>query len=408
MTQDILVSRLGILRTCVLGLAIALCLAPSACESQPRAKKQTTVEAIIRVERGKADDVQMEAARIKLRSVLRKALQQPAVAQLQTVQEHKQALEWVEDYLQVQWSEDSELIFLTMKGPRPNELAVLIDAVVDSYLPKAREAEQSHYPRQREDELQRHRNENLKIIRSKLEHLQQQIQKSEGQNKLQNLKQQEALDDFRDAKRVFHDATMKLTRAKRMLELEKQRATKSSKNIESKTTSDLPNYLIAEELERDSNAQQLRKKIGELKNLIEGYRNVSNDKSKIAQGTLKGFEADLQRTQLALKKREEELVQAIRQKLTADPQTAKSQKRTIEELTDQVKILEEEEKDAQTRYDQALKETQRFYGKSTADVEATLKEIDRRHEIARAFEIAIEELRSIQPHVVVLQRAKPR
>lgn len=78
-----------------------------------------------------------QAARIKSRDVLMKALNTDAVRNLHLVQKHPDTLStlaWLEENLKVEMQDGSEIMELVLFGGDPNELTVLVNAMIKSYL----------------------------------------------------------------------------------------------------------------------------------------------------------------------------------------------------------------------------------------------------------------------------------
>jgi succinoglycan biosynthesis transport protein ExoP len=71
---------------------------------------------------------------IKSRGVLEAALKMPEVARLPIVQALADPVEWLEQDLLVEYVENSEILRVSLSGPRPDELKVVVDAVAKAYL----------------------------------------------------------------------------------------------------------------------------------------------------------------------------------------------------------------------------------------------------------------------------------
>src|SRR5207253_11091321 len=71
---------------------------------------------------------------IKSRLVLNAVLQNPKVTDLRLIQGRRYAREWLQKKLQVDFSIGPEVLRIALAGDDPEELAVLVNAVVDSYL----------------------------------------------------------------------------------------------------------------------------------------------------------------------------------------------------------------------------------------------------------------------------------
>lgn len=78
-----------------------------------------------------------QAARIKSRDVLMKALNQDTVRNLHLVQKHPDTLStlaWLEENLKIETQDGSEIMEVALYGEDPNDLTVLVNALTKSYL----------------------------------------------------------------------------------------------------------------------------------------------------------------------------------------------------------------------------------------------------------------------------------
>ncbi len=83
-----------------------------------------------------------QAAIIKSRAVLGAALRQPAVAKLPLVRQQRDPLRWLERALRVDSPNDAELLRVGMTGYQPDEMAAVVNAVVEVYLKEFAQQEQ--------------------------------------------------------------------------------------------------------------------------------------------------------------------------------------------------------------------------------------------------------------------------
>ncbi len=71
---------------------------------------------------------------VKSRTVLNSALRNPKVAGLESVREQTDPVEWLEKALIADFPGGSEILQVTLSGDRPQDLAILVNAVIDSYM----------------------------------------------------------------------------------------------------------------------------------------------------------------------------------------------------------------------------------------------------------------------------------
>src|SRR5205814_5420298 len=76
-----------------------------------------------------------QAALVTSRLVLTIALRQRQVAELSVVREHAtDAIEWLEKELKVENPPGTEMLQISIKGDRPEELTILVKAITQAYL----------------------------------------------------------------------------------------------------------------------------------------------------------------------------------------------------------------------------------------------------------------------------------
>jgi capsular exopolysaccharide synthesis family protein len=75
-----------------------------------------------------------QIAMVKSRPVLRAALKEPEVAELSLVREQGDPVGWLEAVILVDFSVAPEIMRVSMRGDRPQELALLVNAIVKAYL----------------------------------------------------------------------------------------------------------------------------------------------------------------------------------------------------------------------------------------------------------------------------------
>ncbi|WP_165066818.1 polysaccharide biosynthesis tyrosine autokinase [Paludisphaera rhizosphaerae] len=80
---------------------------------------------------------------IKSRRVLGAALSTPSVAELETVRETYDPIEWLEGELAVEFAGGSEFLQISLSGKRPKDLATLVNSVTEAYLRTVETAERT-------------------------------------------------------------------------------------------------------------------------------------------------------------------------------------------------------------------------------------------------------------------------
>src|SRR5579864_1876146 len=75
-----------------------------------------------------------QAALIKSRFVLSKALEQPGVAKLELLKDEPDPPQWLEKHLKVEFVSGSEIVRIGLDGKFPKDLETLVDAITKAYL----------------------------------------------------------------------------------------------------------------------------------------------------------------------------------------------------------------------------------------------------------------------------------
>ena len=112
-----------------------------------------------------------QVAMLKSRFVLQAALRKPEIAKLPIVAAQADPVAWLESQLVVDFPGDAELLRVGMKGDKSDQLAKLVNAVVDSYMNEVVYAERDEQLRGREN-LQMATGKYREEIRRKFENLQ--------------------------------------------------------------------------------------------------------------------------------------------------------------------------------------------------------------------------------------------
>ena len=92
-----------------------------------------------------------QAALLKSNFVLQATLRKPELRRLSLIQEHKDdAIDWLANQVTVDYPGDAEIMRVSMRGERPQELKTIVNAVKDSYMDEIVNAERMERLRQRD------------------------------------------------------------------------------------------------------------------------------------------------------------------------------------------------------------------------------------------------------------------
>lgn len=343
---------------------------------------------------------------IKTRPVLEAALQEPGVSGL-SIAKSPNAVDILEQRTKVELHDSSEVADVSMTGDQPAEVTILVNAIVKTYLRLYVDTERDRRLALLH-EHERIRDANEKIIADKFNEIHS--KKKLGNTEGLDVKQMQIMDNFRQAQTDLREATSKLRKLRLQYEYELARQGQQKKPI--KKMADIPQTVIDEEMEKDPDAKKLQNEKNRLENLIAGYKSIANTgerASPLVLSSLRGLEGDLQRVESKLIERKDQLLPRIKAKLGNVNVAPEETNQTVEQLKVEVKQWEQEEAFAKKNYEDLLKQVQTFYGKSTAELEALMKEIDRLQDITKWVTIEVEALKlemSSPPRVQLIQEAR--
>lgn len=75
-----------------------------------------------------------QVALIKNARILQHALNRPEVSRLEVVRQQADPLSWIQRTLEFELPEDSEVLRISMSGPRARELAIVVNSVINAYM----------------------------------------------------------------------------------------------------------------------------------------------------------------------------------------------------------------------------------------------------------------------------------
>ncbi|MBI1915853.1 MAG: polysaccharide biosynthesis tyrosine autokinase, partial [Planctomycetes bacterium] len=142
-----------------------------------------------------------QAALVKSRLVLTTALRKPQIAELSVVREQPDAIEWLEKELRVDNLPGTELLEISIKGDRPEELTALVNEITKAYIGEIVEKEKN----KRADRLKKLQDiyakaeNNLRRTRLTLKEWAETA--GSGDDKTLTIKQQFALEQLNTAKK---------------------------------------------------------------------------------------------------------------------------------------------------------------------------------------------------------------
>lgn len=155
---------------------------------------------------------QTQAAMITSRFVLNAALRKPGVSDLETIRQQAYPIAWLETQLEVGTNRSPEILRISMKGERPDDIAAIVNAVKDAYLEEVVHAERKDRLARLSD-LERifsETDEKVRLKQERVEKLAKQL--GTGDSKALTIKQQMALEYFAQLQREHARVRFELMR----------------------------------------------------------------------------------------------------------------------------------------------------------------------------------------------------
>jgi capsular exopolysaccharide synthesis family protein len=330
---------------------------------------------------------------LRSRFVLIAALRQQPVAKLPTVQAEPDPVAWLAERVQVYFPGEAEVMQVSLSGENREEVAALVNAVVDAYMAEVVDVEQKQR-QQRLDDLDRLYTDTESQLRNRRTELRQLVsQLGTGDSQTLTLKQQIMLQQFSAFRSELVSTQFRLMRLNGEFKVKKTAREKADGFVVSDAD-------LEAAAGRDPQTLQLKLEEARLREYVAGATDV-------AQPTVAARYSSRQQREL----------EGVRQKLAARRETLRDELRRqrlgqldeeIRQLDLEVATLAEQQKRLQQDVDRTSKEAEKIGG-SSIDVEMQRAEISLLEKllsnIADEREKLRIELRS-KPRITVVQRAE--
>jgi capsular exopolysaccharide synthesis family protein len=293
--------------------------------------------------------------------VLIAALRKKEVAGLGIVQKEDDPVRWLSKTLHAEFPGNAEIMRVSLTGERPDEMATLVNAVVETYMSEAVEVERI-LRKQRLVELDRLYHEKETEIRSKRTDLKQLAELvGTGDTGALALKQQIALQQYAEARNELGRLRTELQRAKDDLQIKLAWVNR----IKELRAASKPSALESFD-KRDPEIKILREKIGEIDNYASDVRQRVKDPAILENLTGK-YLREKARLEKKIAERRKELTEEAGPK-----RNGRSEDELLEpeiaELKARIEILTAQEKMAAADLDKQRLNAEKF-GNSSVDIE---------------------------------------
>lgn len=330
-----------------------------------------------------------QASLIKTRPVLQKAVER--LPDNSALRKQANPIAWLERSLTIEAGQNTEIIRVSLRGAQSEALAAIINAVVDVYLQDvvASERNQSKTRLQEYERLLKDTEETIQGKNREVQEL-----RKRGETDLAQILAHERLTVLN---KEYDELVFRLEKAQAQLGLEKKRKLRGEDAI--------PDYLIEEQVARDSGAQRLYVQKLKLERIIAGYEKDAVDSPNVKQ-LLDSYRADLKAVEKQLEPFRKEARARLEQQLR---QGSLQVSQGLKQLEEQVALMVEEEKLLRKRLDAQVKEMgDKGVRNAWIELDVLLKEIDRKQEMAKQLGLQCEGLRlelKSPPRVTLIQPA---
>lgn len=319
-----------------------------------------------------------QIAIIKSRLVLQAALDRPQVKALPVVQEQKDAVDWLDRELKVDYKLAPEVLSIAMSGDRPQQLAVIVNAVRDIYLTQV---------------VNKERNQKAELLERLNKYLEEKKQlMTDRRNRLRALAESVG---GRDAQTLAHKHQFAIERLalaqKELMQLQSDLrralvAEKSAGNPGEDIV--IPEKDIEEEIQKDETIKAHLAEIARQEQFIEHNRRVSvlGDKDPSMAPYLSAVEASRE----AIKQRRAELRPAI-VALMRD-KVLKERAEALRKQRKEISVSQELERRLKEEVDNLRKEAYSI-NKGTLDLESIKEEITQADEMAKKTAAQVDALK---------------
>lgn len=306
---------------------------------------------------------------IRSRSVLITALRDPDVANLPILKNEPDPVTWVANNLRVEFTGNSELMYVSLKADDPEEAKKLVEAVVKAYMTEIVDKEQEQR-RARLTELEKLRVEKESDLRAKQEELKGHVQLA-GSSEVDtlNMRQQIALQQYAALRSEESATKFRIMRLE--LELKSKKAAAERAGTVEVTDAELETALqvdpTAAPLLRYNEELRLRRE--EAKSVLVAGRETEY---------LERFEQTQKTNDAAIAARRTALREELKVRKTAGIQG------DIAQLEQEIAVATEQKKSLQAEADEAETKANSV-GTSSVDVEITRQEIDSIRDMMRTI-----------------------
>lgn len=305
-----------------------------------------------------------QAARVRSRFVLSAALKREEVRLLDVIQQQPEPLLYLEENLQVQFAEGSEIMTVTMTGLEPAPLIAIVNAVTQAYLKEVVDAERTRRTgRMAElEDIYIKSGEKLRLKRETLKKLAEDL--GTGDSQALSQKQVNILSLYNESRRQHQQVLFELMRMEGRMKAHQARASE----IEEMP---IPDSMVNEVMEQDPRIKQYTLRMAQIRDIVEEYRANAVDAKEPtrvrAEKQLETLQQDMEKRMVELRG---DVLKRMREKNKGDFQLFLAQ------FQNEVALLQEQEKPLRDQVEGLAKKAEKL-GSSTTELEMLRDDIQR-------------------------------
>jgi capsular exopolysaccharide synthesis family protein len=328
--------------------------------------------------------------------VLNEVLKSEEVRKLHGIRHQEDPKSWLESEIKVGFIEDSDLMRISLSGTNPNEVATLVNAVLDSYLKIVVKTERSGQ-QERLDNLQTiylNSQGKLREDKEQLTRLAKFLKTADPQ--ALSIKQKNALEDHTLHKRELKAAQTRLRESEGKLKILQSELARGAKG-------EIPTWLVEDQIEKEPEIQKQtlevetrRTKWEKVKRLaVPGHRDI-----KQAENSLKDAERELEKLR---KSRYSAVAARVRKRMGAELGDA------LHKMIEEVRVQKEQIK-AMLQEEKTLRAEAEMIGTGSFDLEMKRAEVEQKDSVLKSLHAEIGrmqlELQSSKQRITPIQRAE--
>lgn len=301
---------------------------------------------------------------------------------------------WLEKQLKIEGP--AEIVEISLTAENPRDITILVNAITHTYLRIYLEDEKVKRETRlaRVEQFQRQNEKEMQALLDKVHKIKQLVD-----GKPRNPREILTLENFTALQKEYYAVVSRLEKLQIHIDFEREKQ-------KSGVVAPVPENLMLEQLEKDGDYKKLLDERTRIQNLIGAYRSYAQEGSPLVQGTLKGYQGDLDAVESRLQDRRKNLQPRLERQLRdSKPDLAG---RKLQDLEYDSQLLAKERDVLAKRYEEQAKEVEKYYKDAPQTLDSMLKEVERKQRVAESLGMEVEARRieaNNPPRVTLVQEA---